>query len=264
LEAYNDIELSEDEYMEALIWAKSKKKDRLKQENLARIQEENRKKLFNVRTNVEKLDEFLIKRAKKIFGVDENDYPLFVIDENNRGVYNMLLMYFCEDVRFEAMAITAGVKNPSLKKGILLCGNFGVGKTDIMALYAVNFRQVFEIKNAKAIANEYEKAGEDATPAYLTKKKNAFQDPAVLYQEFSGLCIDDIGTEDVKVHYGNKKSVIADLIELRYEKNLSGSLLHGTTNLTAEQIKDYYGGRIASRLREIFNFIELPGNDRRI
>jgi len=68
-----------------------------------------------------------------------------------------------------------------------------------------------------------------------------------------GMCIDDLGTEDIKNHYGNKKNVIGDLIELKYAKKTTGIYLHGTTNLTAEQLKDFYGSRVTSRMREIFN-----------
>ena len=92
---------------------------------------------------------------------------------------------------------------------------------------------------------------------------------------YAGLCLDDIGTEDVKVNYGNRKSVIGDIIEQRYSiiekledpdniKNNCGDLLHATTNLSSPQLVEYYGGRVTSRMREIFNFIELPGNDRRV
>ncbi len=263
MEAYTHIELTEEEEIEAIIWAKGRKEDRIKAEKLIELQQENRRKLFSVRHDIESLAGYLENRAKKIFGEDEKGEALFQIDDKNKIVYNILLRYFCEDVGFDLMAIKGRVENPSLKKGVLLCGNFGVGKTDLMSLCAVNFRQVFQIVNAKQIANDFEKDGEDTIKQYLTKTKNAFEDPTCLYQEFSGLCIDDIGTEDIKNHFGNKRNVIADIIELRYERNLVGPLLHGTTNLTALQLKEFYGGRVHSRMKEIFNFIELPGKDRR-
>ena len=68
---------------------------------------------------------------------------------------------------------------------------------------------------------------------------------------------------DLKNRYGNKKNVIGYLLEKRYANGHVGIMLHATTNLTADQRNAYYGGRVVSRMRKIFNFIELRGKDRR-
>jgi hypothetical protein len=39
---------------------------------------------------------------------------------------------------------------------------------------------------------------------------------------------------------------------------------HCTTNLTGNELQQKYDSRVRSRMREMFNFIELPGHDRRI
>lgn len=36
-------------------------------------------------------------------------------------------------------------------------------------------------------------------------------------------------------------------------------LTHATTNLSAPELKDYYGNRVRSRMREMFNLIEFDG-----
>ncbi len=38
---------------------------------------------------------------------------------------------------------------------------------------------------------------------------------------------------------------------------------HVTTNLSGDQIEENYGTRVRSRMREMFNMIILPGEDRR-
>jgi DNA replication protein DnaC len=144
----------------------------------------------------------------------------------------------------------------------MLPGNCGVGKTWMMELFQRNQRQVYHLVNAKFIADNYEQNGEDK-PNYEDKVKNAYNDANVFFQPYAGLCIDDIGTEDIKNFYGNRKNVIGDLIEKRYAKGNTGVFLHATTNLTADQLSEFYGSRVGSRMREIFNFIELPGGDRR-
>jgi predicted ATPase len=196
-------------------------------------------------------------RAKDLFG------GKFLIDETNSTMFDLLCYYFSDDKNFIAIAENIGVKNPSLDKGIFLAGNFGVGKTWLMSLFRKNQRQVFFLESAKAIANSFEKNGEGEMEKFIFPEKNAINDAAKFFQPFSGLCVDDIGTEDLKNNFGNKKNVLGDLIELRYSKNFTGTLLHATTNLSAKQLEDFYGGRITSRMKEIFNWIVFDGKDRR-
>jgi hypothetical protein len=132
-----------------------------------------------------------------------------------------------------------------------------------MKLFSKNQRQSFKVVSAKNIADQFETDGEDSMNEFVYLYKNALNDYESFLQKNSGLCIDDLGTEDLKIHFGNRKNVIGDVIEKRYFCKHVGVLFHATTNLTAEQLKDFYGGRVVSRMREIFNFIELPGEDRR-
>jgi predicted ATPase len=259
LDSFKDIELTDDEKAEAIIWAKQRKQARLQLEEAERRAEENRRQLTGTRWSYDQTRGFMLYRSKEIF---PKETP-FVLDHNNNFLFDLLCYYFSEDERFLAMAEAAGVSSPSLGKGIMLAGNFGVGKTWLMKLFMKNQRQTFFMRNAKQIADEYEKDGVEAASRYESRFKNPVNDRSVLLQPFSGLCIDDIGAEDPKKHYGNSRNVIGDLIELRYSKGEVGVWLHATTNLTGDQIEQYYGGRVRSRMREIFNFFELAGNDRR-
>lgn len=255
MEAYSHIELTEDELTEAIIWRKRKKEDELKILAQKEKEDQNRKRLTAQTT-------YDIVRSLMLYRM-ENKFPGFILDENNSVLFELLCKYFGNDIGFYSLAISMGVESPSLSKGIFLAGNFGVGKTWFMRLFQQNQRQVFVVKNCKDIANEFEEFGEKSMAEYEAVIKNPVNDAAAFFQPFSGLCLDDIGTEDIKTHYGNKKNVIGDLIEKRYEIKASGVFLHATTNLTALQIKEFYGQRITSRMREMFNFIELKGIDRR-
>lgn len=258
LATYDHIELTEEEEAEAILlrkWQKEKDIEEVEREKRA---SENRKALVGSKWDVDQTRGFMLYRAGQIF----QEKP-FTLDSNNQFVFDLLCHYFSEDRNFISLAESAGVRNPSLEKGICLVGGFGVGKTWLMELFRRNQRQVFFMRNAKQIADEFEVDGEGAMPKYTNPFQNAINDSSTMYQPVSGLCIDDLGTEDVKVHYGNKKSVIGDIIEKRYANGNSGPLLHCTTNLKADQIEGYYGGRIRSRMREVFNFIELKGTDRR-
>lgn len=258
LDTYSDIELTEDEVIEAMIWAKRKKERVIEEMAIKEREAQNRRLLTGIQWDYEQTMAYMTYRSNELFK------GKFTLDENNLSIYQLLCYYFCNDKKFEAMALNMGIPNPSLEKGILLAGNFGVGKTWLMRLFAKNQRQVYFIRTAKQIANDFETHGDESLEQYIKPFENASNDSAMFYQKYSGLCIDDMGTEDIKSHYGNRKNVIGDLIELRYPKGLMGVLFHATTNLTSEQLSNYYGGRVISRLREQVNLIELTGKDRRI
>jgi DNA replication protein DnaC len=257
LDSFSHIELTEEEMQEAIFWRKQKKDAVLKQIELDKKIAENRKRLTSSQWSYDQTRSFMFYRAHQIFPDG------FILDDYNQPIFELMCYYFSLDEKFLAFAENLGVKNPSLDKGIVLAGNFGVGKTTLMKLFMKNQRQVYIIQNAKKISDSYEKDGNETIEEYFNKRKNAFNDPAVFYQEYSGICIDDLGTENVKSNYGNKKNVIGDIIEMRYERGVMGKWFHATTNLSSDQLSEFYGGRVVSRLRETVNFIELNGNDRR-
>lgn len=257
LEAFEHIELTEEELNEAILAAKYRKNEKIQLAEREEKAIKNRKNLTESRWSAEQTEGFMMYRAVNVFKKG------FVVNNDNHAVFTLLCKYFSEDQTFVSFAAMAGVQNPSLDKGILLAGNFGVGKTFIMRLFSRNQRQCFDVLNAKDIANEFESDGQEGVDGYVKKTKNPINDASCFYQTYRGLCIDDLGTEDTKNHFGNKKNVIGDLMEQRYAAGNCGVFLHATTNLTAEQMKEFYGGRVISRFREIFNLIELTGEDRR-
>lgn len=257
LDNLKHIELSEAEMNEAIILAKLKKEDKLKEDERKAREDENRRMLFQDQWGFEQTKGYMTYRAEKVLG-----FP-FELDDHNKPIFEMLCYYFSNDRLFVSTATNAGLKNPSLEKGIMLLGNFGVGKTAFMKLFSSNQRQPFRVAGAKYIANLFESDGQDAIEEFNKNYKNAINAADCFYKKESGLCIDDLGTEDIKMNFGNRKNVIGDIIENRYNLKTIGVFFHATTNLTVQQLNDFYGGRVISRMREIMNFIELPGKDRR-
>lgn len=257
MDSLEHIDLTEDEHTEALIWAKQRKEAILEQQRLREIEEINRRQLTGFQWDCDQTKGYMNFRAGLIFD------GKFQKDKHSEPLFDLLCLYFSNDRGFVSAAKTLGVATPSLEKGILLGGNFGVGKTWMMKLFSKNQRQVFHIHNAKSIADQYSGEGVESIERYLEKTKLPVNDKDAFFQPYAGLCIDDMGTEEVKTHFGNKKNVIGDLIELRYSKQNTGVWLHATTNLSAKEMTDFYGGRVVSRMKEIFNFIEFKGEDRR-
>lgn len=257
LDSFNHITLTEDEYREAIIEAKRKKEARLKELGRMLRAEENRKALTGKGWSYEQTRAYMLYRAQSLFG------EKFVLDEFNQPVFELLCHYFSNSKEFISLAAGMNIVNPSLEKGIILAGNTGTGKTWLMSLFRKNNRQVYHVEQAKNIAFDYQKNGDEAIERHKNIIVNPFNDPTVFYQKNAGLCIEDIGAEDVKNNFGNKTNVIGDILEARYVNNLLGVWFHGTTNMTTTQFGEFYGGRVTSRLREKTNFIELRGPDRR-
>lgn len=257
LEGFNHIELTEDELMVAVIEAK-RKKELMLEEQARREQADKNRKLFTENIwNWDTCEHFIRLRATNMF------HGKFKFDEQVANYFNLLIRYFSKDEYFFTLAREMGIKNPSLDKGLYIGGNFGVGKTWLMRLFQRNQRQVFTLQNAKAIADLFEKDGEEAMSQFSESPILPSNDVDNFYHTRMGLCIDDLGTEQIKNHYGNKKNVVGDLIEFRYAKGQVGTLFHVTTNLTGDQLTAYYGGRVASRLRECMNIIDFIGEDLR-
>lgn len=72
--------------------------------------------------------------------------------------------------------------------------------------------------------------------------------------------IDDIGTEEASVkHYGTTILWFKNYIETVYHRTKCYNHLIITTNLNFQQLGDQYGFRVASRMREMFNVVDLKG-----
>jgi len=116
---------------------------------------------------------------------------------------------------------------------------------------------------AKRISDRFMKKGEEGIQPYMEPWEYLSDDQEAFYQKFGGICIDDMGTEELVNHFGNKRNVVGDVIEGRYSNTMCGPLLHATTNLNREQMRSMYGDRVLSRLREIMNVVYFNGKDLR-
>lgn len=240
-----------------MIWAKRKKEGLLEDERIKAIEANNRKYITGSQWSFKQTEAYMQYRATNLFE------GKFVFDAINQPIFMLLCFYFSNDRAFVDYADHLGLKGASLDKGLLLGGMIGVGKTWMMKLFSKNQRQVFTVKTAKSIADTFQSEGEESIRNLIECPKLPVNDAQNFFHPTLGICIDDIGTEELKNHYGNRKNVVGDLIELRYANGNVGRFMHMTTNLTMSQVKEFYGDRVGSRLRETMNIIELKGDDRR-
>ncbi|MEZ2446093.1 hypothetical protein AB6805_30470 [Chitinophaga sp. RCC_12] len=210
--------------------------------------------------NHSELKKFVLDRA------DELGLP-FILDAKNEFLFHMMCYYFTGNDLFEKNAPMdeKGIQRPwSLKKGLLLCGGVGTGKTTLMKAFMFNKRRCYTVLSSRFIASKYADIGAGVIETY-GGNLNISSSADTFYQSEIGICIDDLGTEETKKNYGNQSNVIADIILNRYDNSqIPWHYTHITSNLNAVEIEQAYGTRVRSRLREMFNLIPMTGEDRRV
>lgn len=183
----------------------------------------------------------------------------FHVDDNNKVVLQTLCGYFADS---ENCALDP-------KKGIMLAGGVGVGKTEIIycffiALHNLSYRYPqfrkhrFSIKTSRECAQNYQRYGYDGLEFY-TRPMTASNPPRVNHFAF-----DDLGVETNKKFFGNEINPMGEIICDRYDRAKWGCVTHFTTNLTMEQIAEVYGDRVQDRVIEMCNYVVMKGNSRRI
>jgi len=155
----------------------------------------------------------------------------------------------------------------SFEKGIMIHGFVGCGKTLIMQ-GLVNLTKSFALNGNLNVPYFRSINSYAVTHAFAIKGYEIFENRIPSQDAYNGsvsllnswLFIDDIGSEPVVSYYGNEEKIIGELLTMRYSKPYKTA---GTTNLDVKSLKDLYGERVFSRMRERFNFIYMEGNDRR-
>lgn len=172
--------------------------------------------------------------------------PNYVIDDDNREIFEMLCQYFSNDPGFESSG------EYTFEKGIMLTGPIGCGKTSLMRMFGLNTFRPYGVVACLNIADAYQTEG----PPSLVKYSTLMPVIPQLNYGFTeiGHCFDDLGTEDDKKNFGNQVNVMQNILSKIYDNRLIGKF-HITTNLGGEEIGKFYGDRVRSRTREMFNQI---------
>lgn len=177
----------------------------------------------------------------------------FQFDQQAESFLKLLSCYFSGDERAKNFLKSENhkvINDWSFKKGLLLAGSTGLGKSLTMRAAAMAHfpGHEFTFNPCNTVVAQYEQDG--------PKKTQAF---------FQGIrCLDDFGTEPKAIWYGKQHEFFRMVLEARYNAFIhSGLITHITTNLTIDQIGTRYGLHIESRLYEQFNIIVMAGKDRR-
>jgi DNA replication protein DnaC len=182
---------------------------------------------------------------------------VFTIDDDNREIIKTLCEYFTDDPRFEK-------RGYSLGKGLLMFGAVGVGKTFLMNLFRNNQKQSYQTVSCQDVEGVYSRNGDDQNEKTGETGLRRFYGLITLSTNNQyghntlGYLFDDLGQENTATKYfGTERNVMIEVLSQRYKNKFFPST-HLTTNLSADQIKEIYGARVADRMKEMFNLISFP------
>lgn len=197
--------------------------------------------------------DWLQKQGRIFFG---DHFTIFT--EDHELIYK-LLVYAIGDIE------NTERHNLSLKKGVLMTGPVGCGKTSLMTLIKSFFpvEKQYSLKSVREITFEFEKEGFRVINRY----SNLAFCNAPYSQTNRSFCFDDLGIEQPIKYFGNACNVMAEILLSRYDLFIQkGVLTHITTNLSASELESMYGSRVRSRMREMFNLVafESSAKDKRV
>ena len=182
---------------------------------------------------------------------------VFLPDENNIDAINTLA------------EIAAGKTE---KKGLVLRGGVGVGKTFLITEW-IKFRQTvlsWKNKNGLYASDLLDLPNPKITFLTPTTVLSAFTKDGFLFfdRPISDIIVfDDIAAIEPISYFGNNVNLSEKLITAIYEKsrNKQQFEFYATTDVTSKQLTDFIGERAVSRLAEMAFWTEglMKGTDRR-
>ena len=146
-------------------------------------------------------------------------------------------------------AVKAIITTHTFNRGIIIAGEYGVGKTCLAnAIVQIFGRGNFRIQSMN----------DPKDVDFLSEESIEFW-ADVVYER--GVMLDDLGSEKPVNNFGVMQEVIGEFIVSYHEKGRG--ILIITTNLNAQELDGRYGGRVLSRLKDKCIPLRLKGKDKR-
>lgn len=174
-----------------------------------------------------------------------------IIQEDHEIIYKLVVYFLGHEEESKRLGL-------DLRKGMMLTGPIGCGKTSLMSLMRLvpAKERNFVMKTTRDISFEFIQEGYEVINRY-SKLSFSVSGPRTY-------CFDDLGAEQNLKYYGNSCNVMGEILLSRYDLFHSvGMVSHMTTNLGAADIESTYGARLRSRMRSMFNLVSLQSCDKR-
>ena len=189
------------------------------------------------------------KMAQEFYAKSDID---FEVDIGNKNFLGHFCKYWNRDKAFEVL------ENISLRKGLLVFGSYGTGKTSSFQIIQ-NIARQYQVRELWFPSISTQEVVERFNMA-----KN--KEDVVRYYSKGVFLFDDLGAEmegNNSFQYG-KEEVFVRILLNRYRNFESlGSKTHITTNLSLGKIEQRYGKQLADRFIKMFNLLKLDGPSRR-
>ncbi len=166
-----------------------------------------------------------------------------IVNESNKALITAICFFLSNDPRFET---EVGL---SFKKGLLIRGISGLGKTFLITCVKDNLLNPVVIHSMLDIAEKIKEEG-----AFNIR----FKKDRIIY-------LDDVGTEESTInHFGTKINFFKNFLETFYMHHPQDfNRLIISTNSNFNEIEEKYGFRVRSRVKDMFNIIDIKGEDLR-
>ena len=228
------------------------RKRKLTQQLMAEYNKKLEAASFIPKTGEQLLDFVLRKYGPELARKEEWDTP-FIIPTQLVDLYQKLSFYFSGDEKMQNVGL-----NP--KKGLLIFGNVGCGKTTAMKVFEKNPIQPFRTIMCNEVVGEYETVGNGCVEKYSQNSFNEYRSEFFGHSVI-GYAFDDLGTEKIGNFYKSTIEVMAEIIMRRYDSSSTrGRLTHITTNILPDDILNRYGLRVYDRMKAMFNIISIDEN----
>jgi len=223
----------------------------------------------SVELELEEMEEAVnLAKKEKFFRLRREAYKLQMFEEPKYITETSLQLMDEFAKRFQFADVDHGMKvknicryfanetgDLDLKKGLLLIGNKGTGKTELIRMFKANQNFPFRIEAILDLQFDYKMNGEKGLQGYNINFKSA---PNKYGLSDYGYCFDDLGTEEIPArHFAESKNIFSEIIQMRYHNQLPFNSTHAITNKSLAELKELYGSRCADRMQEMFNVISF-------
>ena len=210
-------------------------------DNQRKIEKENEEK--KQKELIERCDAKYMFKLMQYTSLNELGKKL-IVNDDNRHLITTLCFFLSYDLRFKDEL------GYDPNKGLLIRGISGIGKTHLVRCLLENQLNPILLLSLIEITDEIKSSGE--FQINLGRKK-------IIY-------LDDVGTEEPNVkYYGTNISFFKNFIELCYLKNENRGFnnLIISTNNSFDELEEKYGFRVRSRIKDMFNIVDVTGKDMR-